>query len=95
LILNLAFKEVLTKNDTHDANKDSRNADKACEEEESHIFRIVALYITNEKNDESGEEHYEVVHVFVCLVVLNFTLCEAEVIILQNLIIVKNFFRIF
>jgi hypothetical protein len=27
-------------------------------------------------------------------VVLNFTLCEAEVIILQILIIVKNFFRI-
>ena len=32
---------------------------------------------------------------FLCFVVLNFTLCEAEVIILQILIIVKNFLEFF
>ena len=66
----LHFKEVLIHYNTHDANDDSRNADKACEEEECHVFRIVALYISDEKGGEGGEEHYEVVHVFVCLVVL-------------------------
>lgn len=66
----LHLKEVLINYNTHDANKDSRNADKACEEEESHVFRIAALYKTNEKSGESCEEDYDVVHVFVCLVVL-------------------------
>lgn len=66
----LHLKEVLIKDDTHDANEDSRNTDKACEEEESHVFRIVALYKTDEKSGKSGEEDYDVVHVFVCLVVL-------------------------
>ena len=79
----LHLKEVLIHYNTHDANEDSRNADKACEEEECHVFRIAALYKTDEKSGKSGEEDYDVVHVFVCLVVLNFTLCEAEVIILQ------------
>jgi hypothetical protein len=66
----LHFKKVLIHYNTHDADNDTRNADKACEEEQSHIFRIVALYISNEEGDDSGDKHYEVVHVFVCLVVL-------------------------
>ena len=66
----LHLKEVLINYNTHDANKDSRNADKACEEEESHVFIVVALDITNEKSGNSSEEDYDVVHVFVCLVVL-------------------------
>lgn len=61
----LHLKEVLIHYNTHDANKDSRNADKACEEEECHVFRIVALYKTNEKSGNSGEEDYDVVHVSV------------------------------
>lgn len=66
----LHFKEVLINYNTHDADDNTRDADKACEEEQSHVFRIVALYKTNEKSGNSGEEDYEVVHVFVCLVVL-------------------------
>ena len=91
----LHLKEVLINNNTNDADNNRRNADKACEEEECHIFWIVALYITNEEGDEGDQKHYEVVHDFVCFsvlfVVLSFTLCEAEVIILQFQIIVKNF----
>lgn len=60
----LAFKEVLINYNTHDANKDSRNADKAYEEKQSHVFRSVAKYITNEQCGKSGEEYYEVIHVF-------------------------------
>lgn len=66
----LHFKEVLINYNTHDADNDCRNADKACEEEECHVLRIAALYITNKEGDNGGDEHYEVVHVFVCLVVL-------------------------
>ena len=66
----LHFKKVLINYNAHDANKNCRYADKACEEKESHVLRIVALYISNEEGHDSGEEHYEVVHVFVCLVVL-------------------------
>ena len=66
----LHFKEVLIHYDTNNAGNDCRNANEACEEEECHVFRIVALYKTNEKSGKSGEEDYDVVHVFVCLVVL-------------------------
>lgn len=63
----LHLKEVLIKDDTHDAGNDCRNADKACEEEECHVFSIVALYKTNEKGGKSGEEDYDVVHVLFVL----------------------------
>ena len=64
----LHFKEVLIHYNTHDANKDRRSADKACEEEKSHVFGIVALYITNEEGYDRSDKHYEVVHDFVfCL----------------------------
>ena len=63
----LHFKEVFIHNDTNDANEDCRDADKACENEECHIFRIAALNITNEKCGNSSEEHYEVVHVLFVL----------------------------
>lgn len=66
----LHLKEVLIHYNTHDADNDCRHADKACEEEQSHVFRIVTLYKTDEKSGKSGEEDYDVVHVFVCLVVL-------------------------
>ena len=56
------LKEVLIHYNTHDANKDRRSADKACEEEKSHVFGIVAFAVTNEEGKEGGDEHYEVVH---------------------------------
>ena len=61
----LHLKEVLINYNTHDANKNCRNADKACEEEESHVFRIVAFAITDEEGHDSSDEDYEVVHDFV------------------------------
>ena len=65
----LHLKEVLINYNTHDADNDCRNADKACKNEDCHVFGIAALYKTNEKSGNSGEEDYDVVHVFVCLLV--------------------------
>ena len=64
------LKEVLINYNTHNAYYDSRNGNEASEEEECHVFRIVAFAVTNEKGDDSEEKDDEVVHVFVCLVVL-------------------------
>lgn len=64
-IVALHFKEVLTDNDANDAHKNCRDCDEACEEEECHIFGIVAFAITDEKNHDGEEEDYEVVHDFM------------------------------
>lgn len=62
------FKEVLIHYNTHDAGNDCRNADKACENEECHVFTVEALGKPDEENEDGDEEDGDVVHVHdVCL----------------------------
>ena len=53
----LHFKEVLTKNDTNDADDNTRDADEAREEEKCHVLRIVAFAVANEESDDSNDKH--------------------------------------
>ena len=61
----LHLKEVLINNNTNDAHKNCRNGNKTAEEEECHIFGIVAFAVTDEEGNDCEEEDYEVVHDFV------------------------------
>ena len=53
----LHLKEVLTKNDTHNADDNTRDADEASEEEKCHVLRIVAFAVANEERDDSNDKH--------------------------------------